>query len=54
MQRIGPAPKSPAEGAKIPLHLALDDIDSLTGKYWANDSYSDTTRLGRVQDWLAT
>jgi carbonyl reductase 1 len=38
------------EGARVPLKLALEDIDGTTGKYWANDSISGTGS-GKVQKW---
>ena len=35
-------PKTAAEGARIPVHLAIGDIGSTTGKYFANDRMSST------------
>src|ERR1700761_223743 len=35
---IGRAPKTAEDGAKIPVRLALDDIGSVSGAYWANAS----------------
>ncbi|GHJ89735.1 hypothetical protein NliqN6_6137 [Naganishia liquefaciens] len=47
---VGKPPKSPAEGAKIPLKLAFGDIQGVSGAYWANDSISSTDD-GKVQEW---
>ena len=33
-------PKTPEEGARIPVKLAFDDIGGVSGKYWANASVS--------------
>lgn len=38
------------EGARVPLHLAFGEIGQVTGRYWANDSVSDTG-IGKVQPW---
>lgn len=46
--QAGPPPKTPEEGACIPLHLAFEDIGDVTGRYWANDSTADTG-VGKVQ-----
>ncbi|KAL2174072.1 uncharacterized protein P884DRAFT_302857 [Thermothelomyces heterothallicus CBS 202.75] len=46
--QAGPPPKTPEEGARIPLHLAFGDIGDVTGRYWANDSTADTG-VGKVQ-----
>lgn len=43
-------PKSPDEGAKIPVRLALDDIDGVSGKYWANSTVRSKLE-GSVQNW---
>lgn len=43
-------PKTPQEGASIPVRLALDDIGGVTGKYWANSSVR-SRGLGEVQEW---
>lgn len=46
----GNAPKTPEEGAQIPVRMALDDLDGTTGAYWANDSVRSRD-LGKVQQW---
>jgi carbonyl reductase 1 len=38
------------EGARVPLNIALNDIQGTTGKYWANSSISGTG-AGQVQKW---
>jgi len=38
------------DGAKIPLHLALDDINGVTGQYWANEDMSSADH-GKVMKW---
>lgn len=43
-------PKTPEEGARIPVRLALDDIGNVTGKYWANESVRSKD-AGEVQEW---
>lgn len=43
-------PKSPEQGATIPLRLAFGDIGDVTGKYWANDSIRGKGE-GEVQEW---
>lgn len=43
-------PKTPEQGATIPLHLAFGDTDGVTGKYWANDSVRGKGE-GQVQEW---
>lgn len=48
--QVGKAPKNPEEGAKIPVKLALGDIDNISGKYWANDSVR-SREDGKPQDW---
>ncbi|KAL9114360.1 MAG: hypothetical protein Q9187_007496, partial [Circinaria calcarea] len=48
---VGSAPpKSPADGAKIPIRLGFKDIGGVTGRYWGNDSISDRGE-GKVQAW---
>lgn len=47
---MGSAPKTPEEGSRIPVHLAMADIGHTTGQYWGNDSISDTG-VGRIQPW---
>lgn len=46
----GEAPKTPEEGARIPIHLAFDHLDGVTGRYWGNDTISGTGP-GKVQPW---
>ena len=49
--QVGSSPsKTPEEGARIPVHLALGDIGDVTGKYWGNDSISGRG-VGKVQPW---
>lgn len=48
--QAGPPPKTPEEGARVPLHLAFGDIGNVTGRYWANDSVSGKG-TGKVQPW---
>nr|POE79723.1 carbonyl reductase [nadph] 1 [Quercus suber] len=43
-------PKTPDDGAKIPVRLALDDLEKVTGKYWANKSVR-SKEAGQVQEW---
>lgn len=43
-------PKTPEEGAKIPVRLALGDIGGVSGIYWGNDSISGRGE-GKVQEW---
>lgn len=43
-------PKSPEEGATIPVRLALDDIGNVTGQYFANESVR-SKGAGEVQDF---
>ena len=47
---IGHAPKTPEDGAKIPVRLAFGDIGGATGKYWANASVRNKGE-GEVQEW---
>jgi len=47
---IGKPQKTPEQGAKIPVKLALDDIGSTSGQYWENKSVSDTGS-GHVSSW---
>jgi carbonyl reductase 1 len=47
--QAGPPPKTPEEGARIPLHLAFGEIGETSGRYWANDSTNDTG-IGKVQE----
>ncbi|GAP82652.2 putative short-chain dehydrogenase reductase SDR [Rosellinia necatrix] len=48
--QAGPPPKTPEQGAEIPLHLAFGNIGKTSGRYWANDSVADTG-TGRVRPW---
>lgn len=43
-------PKSPGDGAKIPIRLGFGDIGGVTGRYWGNPSVADTGD-GQVMDW---
>lgn len=43
-------PKTPEEGARIPVRLALDDLGGVSGKYWANGSIRSRD-AGEVQEW---
>jgi carbonyl reductase 1 len=47
---MGTPPKTPEEGARVPIHLAFDDLEGVTGRYWANDSISGKGD-GKVQEW---
>lgn len=47
---IGRPPKTPEDGAKIPVRLALGDIGGATGEYWANASIRSKEE-GEVQQW---
>lgn len=47
---VGNPPKSPAEGAKIPVKLGFGNIGAVTGRYWSNDGIADKGD-GRVQEW---
>jgi len=47
---VGRAPKTPEDGATIPLRLAFGDIGDVTGKYWAN-SHIRGKGDGEVQEW---
>lgn len=49
-QQVGQGGKTPQEGAKIPVKLAIGDIANVTGRYWANDD-KESTNDGKVQDW---
>ncbi|KAI0521626.1 hypothetical protein F5B22DRAFT_661961 [Xylaria bambusicola] len=46
--QAGRPPKTPEQGAMIPLHLAFGDINNISGRYWANDSVADVG-TGKVQ-----
>ena len=43
-------PKTPEEGARIPVKLAFDDIGGVSGKYWANPSVSGRGS-DEMRDW---
>ena len=43
-------PKSPKDGAKIPIRLGFEDISGTTGRYWGNRSVADTGS-GQIMDW---
>ncbi|KAI1119477.1 hypothetical protein F5Y14DRAFT_395434 [Nemania sp. NC0429] len=45
--QAGRPPKTPEQGAEIPLNLAFGDIKNITGRYWANESVSGTGK-GKV------
>ncbi|KAL8958383.1 MAG: hypothetical protein Q9193_004545 [Seirophora villosa] len=47
---MGRPPKSPAEGAKIPIRLGFKDIAGVTGRYWGNPSVRDRGE-GEVREW---
>jgi len=47
---IGDAPKSLADGAKIPCRLAVGDIENKTGEFWENSSVT-ATGDGQVSTW---
>ena len=47
---VGEPPKSPQEGAKIPVRLAFGDVGGATGKFWANEDNSSTGD-GDIKDW---
>ncbi|KAI5362480.1 putative short-chain dehydrogenase/reductase SDR, NAD(P)-binding domain superfamily [Septoria linicola] len=44
-------PKTPEEGARIPVRLALDDLQGVTGEHWANDSVRSREEGKVMQDW---
>ena len=47
---IGRAPKTAAEGAKIPVRLGFGDVEGVSGAYWANSSVRGRGE-GEVQEW---
>lgn len=47
---LGQPPKTPQEGAKIPVRLGFGDIGGVSGKYWGNDSVNGRGE-GKVQPW---
>lgn len=48
--QVGKPPKTPEQGAKIPVRLAVGDLGGVSGRYWANDSIRGTGE-GKVQEW---
>ncbi|KAJ5504544.1 hypothetical protein N7463_007418 [Penicillium fimorum] len=48
--QAGQPPKSVEQGARIPLRLAIGEIEQISGRYWANDSVA-SVGYGKVQDW---
>ena len=48
--QIGRPPKTPEDGAKIPVKLAIGDIGDATGEYWGNDSVR-SKEDGKIQPW---
>ncbi|KAJ5779123.1 hypothetical protein N7457_006843 [Penicillium paradoxum] len=48
--QAGQPPKSVEEGARIPVRLAIGEIEHISGRYWANDSVA-SAGYGKVQDW---
>lgn len=52
---MGPAPKTPEEGARVPFELATRDLNGVTGEYWALPSVSEKSvhRLA-VMDWMGS
>ncbi|KAJ8122258.1 hypothetical protein ONZ43_g1507 [Nemania bipapillata] len=48
--QAGRPPKTPEQGAAIPLRLAFGNIKNINGRYWANDSVSDIGP-GKTQPW---
>ncbi|KAK5954190.1 hypothetical protein OHC33_004763 [Knufia fluminis] len=47
---IGKPPKKPEEGARIPVKLAVGDVQGVSGRYWGNDSIRGKED-GKVQPW---
>ena len=47
---VGRAPKTPEEGAKIPVRLALGEIGEVSGAYWANASVRSREE-GELREW---
>ncbi|KAJ4354261.1 uncharacterized protein N0V89_005995 [Didymosphaeria variabile] len=48
--QVGKPPKTPEEGARIPVRLAIGDVGGVSGRYWANDSIRGSGE-GKVQEW---
>lgn len=50
-KQVGSSPsKTPEEGARIPVRLALGDLGGVSGRYWGNDSISGKGE-GKLQEW---
>ena len=47
---VGRPPKTEEEGARIPVRLAVGDLDGVSGEYWANDGVRGKED-GKVQQW---
>jgi len=47
---MGRPPKKTEDGARIPVRLAVGDVEGVSGRYWANDSIRSREE-GRVQEW---
>lgn len=43
-------PKTPQEGARVPLRLAFGDLGGVSGKYWENESVTSKGE-GNPSDW---
>ncbi|KAK6433109.1 hypothetical protein LTR95_010716 [Oleoguttula sp. CCFEE 5521] len=43
-------PKTPEQGASVPLNLAFGELGGVTGRYWANSSIRGKGE-GEVQEW---
>jgi carbonyl reductase 1 len=48
--QVGKPPKTPREGATIPVRLALGELNGISGRYWANDSIR-SREDGKPQFW---
>ena len=50
---MGPAPKTPEEGARVPFELARMDLRGVTGEYWALPGVSQRNVDGlRPVNWM--
>lgn len=47
---VGKPSKTPEEGARIPVRLAVGDVGGVSGRYWANDSVGGKED-GKVHMW---
>ena len=47
---MGQPPKTPEEGARIPVRLAFGDLRGVSGRYWSNPGIGDTGD-GRITEW---